>query len=201
MQGGRAIAAAVVFAVAPSNAAAIEQKALSPRRAPPRAGLTLWIDGGVGTIVPIPAGAGGGLSLSYAFANQARAGMFGHCTGASGGSPDAEAGEAAKTPHRAGLLCDLGLAFGWHGTQRPVAPAVEIGLGWGFVRLIDRSRGAGKYAGTGAVLSAGAGARVGERYEVMLRADVPFFRAALEPGSGDTLYGMSLVGEFGFRIF
>lgn len=193
------------FVAAPSQAVAGERRPAT-RKAPllsdasPRAGLSLWIEGGVGAIVPIPAGGGGGLVLSYPVAKDARVGVFGHCTGASAGPTSAPAGEAATPPRKAGVLCDAGLVAGIHGAPRPIAPDIELGVGWGFMGLVDESRRAGRYSGTGVVLSARVGARIGARYQVMLRGDVPLFRAAAE-GGGDGLYGLGLVGEFGFKLF
>jgi hypothetical protein len=207
MRGRWAIAAAAVLALAGrSNVAASAERPVKRRAAvlpsaSSRGRLTLWIEGGVGAIVPIPAGGGGGFSLAYEIAGRGHAGVFGHCTGASGGPTDAAPSERGALAQKVGLLCDVGLAAGFHGTPRPVAPDVEIGLGWGFVGLVDESKRAGHYLGTGALVMARAGARIAERYQAMFRADVPLFRAALEGAAGETFYGWSFLGEFGFRLF
>lgn len=209
------MAAAILVAVAHAHAAAGEPRSVERRPAVvPRASargrpvgsaafgarLALWIEGGVGAIIPIPAGGGGGLTLAYGLAKHADAGIFGHCIGASGGAGGA-AGETSASAKSVGVLCDLGLAAAIHGAPRPIAPEVEIGLAWGFLALVDESRRAGRYSGSGPLVSARGGVRIAERYQAMLRADVPLFRAGLEGGADDTLYGWSLVGEFGFRLF
>jgi len=178
----------------------VERKVAGLPHSPSRGRATLWIEGGVGAIVPLPAGGGGGLTLAYELAVRTHLGVFGHCTGASAGPTGPAGSEAAKGTQRAGLLCDVGFVAGMHGEAHPLAAEVEVGVGWGFVDWVDESRRPGAYRGTGALIAAQAGVRIVERYQAMLRADVPLFRAAFD-GAGDTIHGWSFVGEFGFRLF
>jgi hypothetical protein len=211
----RALAMAAVLAVRSSNAgpgsatgAGAPRVTRSSERRPPsvalpaRSGMKLWIAGGVGAVVPVPAGGGGGFTLAFELADRVSAGAFGHCAAASGGQTDGAAGNAtASAPRKMALLCDFGLTTGVRGATRPVSPAIEIGIGWGFFGLVDETRSAGTYSGTGAVVFTQVGARIAERYQVMLRTDVPLFRASLDSRGTDCVHGVSLVGEFGFRIF
>jgi hypothetical protein len=168
-----------------------------PRRSN-RGGIGLWLEGGVGAVVPVPAGIGGGARLVYESGSPVNVGAFAYCAGASSG-PDHAAAAAAQVQQKKAFLCDAGVNAGLHGKGRGFLPALSLGLGWGFLELTDESAGSVRYRGRGAVLSARMGGRIGRRYEIMLRADVPLFRA-VDPGAG-TRYGMGLMGEIGIRLF
>jgi len=158
-----------------------------------RGGIGLWLEGGLGAVVPVPAGIGGGAKLVDELGPAVSVGVFAYCAGASTGPDHAEANR------KKAFLCDAGVNTGFHGIGQGFVPALSLGLGWGFLQLTDASAGSAGYHGRGAVLSAQIGGRIGRRYEVMLRADMPLFRAG-GPDAG-IRYGMGLVGEFGIRLF
>jgi hypothetical protein len=160
-------------------------------------GIGLWLEGGVGAVVPVPAGGGAGAKLVYHFGPTIDVGVFAHCAGASTGPDHADV--AAEVQRKTGLLCNTGMTAGLHGVGQGFVPALALGFGWGILELTEEPAGSAIYRGSGVVLSAQVGGRIGLRYEVMVRVDTPLFRA-VDPGAG-TRYGMGLVGEFGIRMF